>query len=321
MISSIELYNYKSYHKESITPGIFASIIGDSEAGKSNLIRALKMVVLNEPFPEHHIRHGAKSAYVTVSFNDGRKITRKRDSKGQSLLLERPGSALLEYRGIKGHDEEVWAFTGFKPIALDKNVTDIVQIVDIDERDFMLSGISPESYMRRLMKLMAGVGIETAKINLESTARQIKSKIDVQESVVSQHEATLSKLDNPVWNKLRSKTNNLQAKQTQVDAITALLETGGKIMQALNQGKKLADVQKKVKDIAIHLDLISRFAKEYNTLTNGLTTGRQIAENITKLEDYIEAKNWQISGAEQYIKNLEAATKCPKCGYDLSSNN
>lgn len=80
MIERLELRDFQAHKKLVIDfdPRITV-VVGDSDVGKSAIIRALAWVMLNKPNGDAFIRHGAKAAIATLEV-DGQVIVRCRGS-------------------------------------------------------------------------------------------------------------------------------------------------------------------------------------------------------------------------------------------------
>ncbi len=70
MLREIRVKNYQSLRDVKIVPGDFTVIVGESDVGKSALVRAIKAPLINRT-GQDFISDGAKQAGVALSFNDG----------------------------------------------------------------------------------------------------------------------------------------------------------------------------------------------------------------------------------------------------------
>ncbi|MDI6632651.1 MAG: hypothetical protein QME13_09480, partial [Thermoanaerobacteraceae bacterium] len=66
-------------------------IVGPSDQGKTALLRALRWVLHNEPRGSDFVRVGADTCRVTVTFNDGTRITREKGPRSNRYVLEKDG--------------------------------------------------------------------------------------------------------------------------------------------------------------------------------------------------------------------------------------
>lgn len=82
-IKSIRLINFKTYVDETISFSKFTNAItGETDNGKTNILRAMKWVLWNQPSGDGMIRLGENSAMVIIEFIDGLMITRERSIGG-----------------------------------------------------------------------------------------------------------------------------------------------------------------------------------------------------------------------------------------------
>lgn len=93
MIESIQLRDFQPHRNTEILLDKITTIIGDNRKGKTAIVRALKWIMLNQVprSREGHpniIRWGKKAASVTVKFDGGRKLTRRRTSRENTYKLD-----------------------------------------------------------------------------------------------------------------------------------------------------------------------------------------------------------------------------------------
>lgn len=88
MLTKLILKNFQAHKKRTIVfdKGI-TSVVGDSDVGKSAIVRALGWVATNKPNGDSFIRHGADDAIVTLEI-DGHVIVRSRGKDGNKYELD-----------------------------------------------------------------------------------------------------------------------------------------------------------------------------------------------------------------------------------------
>lgn len=203
-ITKVVLRNYRSHENSTVEFGPLTSIIGENDQGKSNVYRALDMVLTNAAFSDAQLRYGTKEGSVKVFFSDGTWIERTRKGTKQTCVLF-DGKKETVYDTIKDITGIVQDFTGFKPITIDKNSRpESVQLIPIDAgQTFLITGISPDGVMRRVNRLMSGAGVETARLALEKELRVIEKSNAVQEAEMNRQQAIVDVLDSSVWGEVR----------------------------------------------------------------------------------------------------------------------
>lgn len=102
-ITSVEMTDFRT-HKHlalSFVDGVNA-LIGPSNTGKTNVMRAIRWCLTNQPNGTDVIRFGAKEAVVTVHLSNGYSIERRRGrtSSNNFYRLHKDGEKVGEYTGF-----------------------------------------------------------------------------------------------------------------------------------------------------------------------------------------------------------------------------
>lgn len=117
-IQEIHIENFQSHKKTTIQPapnGQLTVLTGQSDSGKTAILRALKWVFYNSPANNDFIRVGVNFARVTVGFYDGTAVTRWRSRGGINRYIV--DSETLEGFGT-GVPLEVIEATGVKELVI-----------------------------------------------------------------------------------------------------------------------------------------------------------------------------------------------------------
>lgn len=85
MISKLILRNFQRWKKAEFDLGPITTIVGPTDSGKSAIVRALRLVLLNQPQGDFFIRHGASKCSVAIEV-DGRVVKRKRGGTNSYLM-------------------------------------------------------------------------------------------------------------------------------------------------------------------------------------------------------------------------------------------
>lgn len=99
-ITSVELIDFRSHaHLDLAFDGGVNALIGSSNTGKSNVFRALRWCLTNQPTGTDMIRVGAKEARVTVHLSTGHAIerVRGRSASNNFYRLYRDGTLVEEF--------------------------------------------------------------------------------------------------------------------------------------------------------------------------------------------------------------------------------
>lgn len=125
-ITRLELVNFRSHAHTLIDlhPGVNV-LLGESGQGKTNILRALRWLCLNEPSGDAYIRGGATAARVTATLEDGTHITRERTKGGTNrYIITRPGQEPMVLQGFgQGVPLEVQEALGVRPVLIDATDT------------------------------------------------------------------------------------------------------------------------------------------------------------------------------------------------------
>lgn len=170
MIQSITLQNFQSHSQSllELDPGINI-IVGDSDSGKTAILRALNWVLTNRPTGDAFRRNGTEKTIVTVAVDNG-SISRLRSNR-ENVYLDALGEKL--------------AAIG---TSVPESVTNLVRMdVDVNvqrqlDAPFLLSCSAGEVAQR----LNTVVGLDDIDIGLSNAARRVKQNQATYEGVISQ---------------------------------------------------------------------------------------------------------------------------------------
>lgn len=104
-IDKVEIKNFQAHENLSVdfVKGI-NTIVGESNAGKTAIMRAIRFAFHNKPSGSDFITTGKKSCSVKVHLSNGFIIERKRSrSAAGSYILTRPDGTSQEYKGFKNN--------------------------------------------------------------------------------------------------------------------------------------------------------------------------------------------------------------------------
>lgn len=140
-ITQIELENFQS-HKYSLLKfdrGLNV-IVGNSDSGKTAILRAMKWVLYNEPSGDYFIRQGEKKVSVTVVFNTGAIVRRMRSASKNSYYLKTPKGEEFHFEGFgNAVPQEIIDCIGMYKIHLDNDSTSILNIAEQLDGPFILN--------------------------------------------------------------------------------------------------------------------------------------------------------------------------------------
>jgi exonuclease SbcC len=180
MIKSVELLDFQSHKKLRVqfAPGI-TTIIGDTDVGKSAVIRALRWVCQNVPQGADFVRWGSKCAVVTLEVED-QIIVRSR-GKGENGYLMSGDEFKAFGTGVPveiakvlklsdlnfqaQHDSPFWLSIGGTEVARQMN-----QIVNLEIIDGVLSAVADKTRKSKVASELSAQRRDEAKAKLEELA-------------------------------------------------------------------------------------------------------------------------------------------------------
>ena len=178
-IRKIVIKNFQSHKDTEINLDDYVIIHGATNSGKSAIIRAIKWCLYNEAPPEgaELTRFGEKDTEVSLYFNDGKVISRKRSGKLNEYILYDEDGVATTYTGFgRGPLKEVLDFHGMYQANLFGDPQSI-NIVDQQEPPFFLSE-GPTARGHHISRLADTLTYEGALIMLKKDAGELKKGID-----------------------------------------------------------------------------------------------------------------------------------------------
>lgn len=169
-IHKLKLANFQSHRDtEVIFDKGLTVILGQTDQGKSAIIRALKWVLYNEPLGTDFITAGCNSCRVTLEMNDGTIITRARDKNKNRYILQK-GDKKEVFEGFGNNVPlEIIKAHGIPKIQIDKDVKSAVNLAEQLEPPFLIS----ESGGNRAKALGRLVGVHIIDTAQRSTNKDL----------------------------------------------------------------------------------------------------------------------------------------------------
>lgn len=274
MIKSLHIKNFQSHSNTNLVlhPGVNV-IIGESDTGKSAILRALSWLVRNKVDDKSFRSNWGGKTDVEIRFDDGNEVSRTQD-KDNCYYLVNPDT---------GTDEEYKAFRSDIP-------EDIVEALNMDilnmsyqfDPPFLLSDSSGE-VAKTLNKIADLNDIDTSISNIRkmvlANSREI-SGVEFQLEELEQHKKELSFL--PEMEKDVTEFEQLLHKETQ-------------LLSQINVGHKLIDAISKTEEELKELDLFLAADKEVT--------------KVSALVDREKSLTGQARGLESLIKAIETDSK------------
>ena len=339
MISRLVLKNFQCHENQEfhLTEGVNA-FIGESDKGKSAVLRALRWLALNAPSGDAFIRHDEDTAIVIADVDD-RKILRK---KGKSKNLYK----------LDG--------TVFKSFGSGKVPDPIAQLLQVDDLNFQRQhdapfwlSLSPGQASKELNSVVDLGAIDNALFNVASVLRKAKLEVEIADERLTAAKKDLAETaDIPrisslykeleqiagvyvekrrIANDLQELTSRTIAVRTELKTLKLLQETGGAAVQAGEQCRENNQRTARLKTIieqiretehqaTREIPAIEPLEKVVNAIAENKTRYRD-ASNLTNQLRLQEKELCELTKtSERLTKELKQQSKgkCPTCGKSLT---
>lgn len=354
MITDFEIIRFQS-HVDTVmefSPGLNV-IVGDTDSGKSSIIRALTLLALNKPLGNEFINWNIKKnevMKVSANFSDG------------SWAIREKGKKINQYT-ISGYDEPFAALRSGVP----KEVKEVLKLSEANiqsqkEQYFLLDKTGGQT---------ASEFNKVAKLDLmESAVKEIKSRVTETNSKITHINEDIKNLEEEIKNlkwvkKARIRLDNIRAKEMVLeekkDGVHFLREAISDFRQTkkdlskfkaikkqlldcctiikqhdcLSESTKSADslrfkiseyqsIQselkrfKSLKKLSLKSKKIMKIISLYDITKNNLNTINQHILNYQKIDGYISETSKGISIMEKEIEKFKEEMEiCPLCGSEL----
>lgn len=274
MIKSLHIKNFQSHSSTNLVlhPGVNV-IIGESDTGKSAILRALSWLVRNKVDDKSFRSNWGGRTDVEIRFDDGNEVSRTQDKDNCYYLVN-------EETGV---DEEYKAFRSDIP-------EDIVAALNMDvlnmsyqfDPPFLLAD-SPGEVAKTLNKIADLNDIDTSIGNIRkmvlANSREI-SGVEFQLEELEQHKKELS---------------FLPEMEKDVIELEQLLHKETKLCSQINIGHKL-------------INAISKTEEELKGLDLFLAADKEVTK-VSALVDREKSLTGQARGLESLIKAIETDSK------------
>jgi len=306
-INSIRLFNFQS-HKESeleLSPGLNV-IIGQSDSGKTSIIRALNWIVWNRPSGDEFINKNAKSCFAEITFSDGAKISRNKEKNGKANYY------IVNGQQLKAIGQDV-----------PKEVSDILNLSEINiqkqfDAPFLISE-TPGQIAKALNEISRLEDIDTTISNINSSIKQEKEKIEDLQQYNEKLKVQLNSF--PDIEKLEQKLVDIEKLDEQektavmnLNKIKTLLREYEEEQKELIENKSLYEA---IPNIELKLERLLTAKQTYKD--KELLINRLSALLITEKKEMLKLKEIQTRLINLKTEwNKIKPNECPLCGGNWS---
>jgi len=177
-IKALKLTNFCGHADTYIEFDEITSLVGISASGKSSLIKALKLLLHNEDWPEILIRDGQDWSEGEIWLTSGAYLKRTRTLKGQRILLIDSEGIQYDLTGKKDAQKYVEKVLDIRKVTLDE-VTgpedlNFVGIYDGPE----VIGKRSDTIQRRITGIIGAAEVEDAKNRLNKELRECNKQFE-----------------------------------------------------------------------------------------------------------------------------------------------
>lgn len=270
-IKNVELHNFQSHNYTEIEFDRGLNVIlGNSDAGKTAILRAIKWALYNEPKGDYFIRQGEKEVSVRVTFSNGVVVERSRTPSKNSYYLMTAEGEEMRFEGF-GLDvpKEIRDATNMYKVSLDNsNNKSILNIAEQLDGPFLLN----EQASLRASAIGRLIGVNYVDDALRNVVRDNKR--------LSQEIDTLKRSREDYKNQLKEFEY---------------------IDDYKNRFEKISAIRNKIENLQHKFDLASKLKDDYEKNENAILETNNLVlkfkdldkiENILpKLENYLIKKN------------------------------
>ena len=299
-IRKVIIDNFQSHEHTELNFDLGLNIIvGQSDKGKSAILRAIKWVLYNEPRGADFIRNGTNECSVTIVTGDDYTVTRRRKTNKNTYTVIKPDGEKLEFENFgNAVPLEVIEATGVKEIKLDTDTSAKLNLNEQLDPPFLLSETGTmrakaigrivntniiDAAERDIMKDISNnnlvlKGYEKQLSEIEDELKQ-HSNIDVEEKIIKKIESQLAILDeiNPKFEKIKELNDKIKLINNQIDKNV-------RVLSKLNSLSDLSDNYKELKEKSIYLQRLYSFSNKIAGINQSITKDTILLNNLKNLE-------------------------------------
>ena len=142
-ITKVHLENFQSHKNTSLEFDRGLNVIlGNSDSGKTAILRAIKWALYNEPQGDYFIMQGQNQVLVEIEFSNGAIIKRLKSSSKNDYYLKLPNQEEQKFEAFgRSVPQEIINITGMYKMSLNDDKTSILNIAEQLEGPFLLNQV------------------------------------------------------------------------------------------------------------------------------------------------------------------------------------
>lgn len=325
-IAKIQLNNFQSHENTIITLDKGLNVInGESNNGKTSILRAILWVIDNQPLGNDFIMAGKNECSVTIEFDDGSSITRARTRKdsGTYEVKSYDPNHVLDNVTYKG-------FANSVPVHVD-NVHQMPKVnvtKDIETHLNVQSQLDPPFLLfESPQNKAAAIGRITGTHTIDAALKEINRQNRNLSIVIKENDKTLTELEDQLaaledenivhqlyveYEYIYKTVSNMDNK---IERIKFLLSNIDDLMSSIDVEQKRYDKNKNISLLRPTLDVACKASFTVQTLITDLS-------KIDTIRQSIEVQNRILSNAANYqtISSTvnQTVSLCDNVGYMLN---
>lgn len=288
-IKKVIIDNFQSHEYSELDFDLGLNIIvGQSDKGKSAVLRAIKWVLYNEPRGTDFVRFGTNECSVTIITGDDYTITRRRKTNKNIYTVIKPDGEKLEFENFgNAVPIEVIEATGVKEIKLDTDTSAKLNLNEQLDPPFLLSETGT-------MRAKAIGRIVNTNI-IDAAERDIMKDISNNNLVLKGYEKQLTDIDEELLQYV-----DIEAEGENINKIESLIT---KIDEISSKYKKIKEFNEKIKFINGQIEQNNQILSKLKALPNISDHYNELKEKSTYLQRLCGFRDKMIGINETIVKD------------------
>jgi DNA repair protein SbcC/Rad50 len=299
MIKQLIIHNFQSHADTVLDLDLGVNLItGQSDSGKTAIIRALKWLATNRPLGDGFRSWGSKDATsVSVILDD------------ESLLTHRPSKYIL----TKNLEVSEWNAVGTgvpETVQQTLNISDLSWQSQMDP-PFLLSD-SPGEVARTLNEVADLDKIDSTLVNINRMARDNRTQLTAEVQHGRELELQLSEFRNlDDW---LARADQLAEQKRKADALDSLAESGMEVLDEYKQVKaRISSLRTDFSNIETGLDSLKNVIGELNEQEKQLDDASTLLQQVNCVTARLKQTANALKKQEELWKE-KSKDRCPLCG-------
>lgn len=249
-IDKVKLHNFQS-HKDTEVEfhrGLNV-IVGNSDSGKTSILRAIKWVIYNEPSGDYFMREGETEVSVTIWFSTNAVLKRYRTKSKNAYYLKRSNGEEFTFEGFGVRvPQEIIEEIEIDKVALDEKNSAMINIAEQLEGPFLLT----EKNSVRASAIGRLVGVNLVDEALRDTIRDNKQILINLKSMYKREAELKEEIE---------KFDYLEDYEKKLEKLTKIKSKVDILTEKLNKYRELNSRYKKVdEDIELDIKVLEKYS-------------------------------------------------------------